>query len=63
MSLTFQWKDYKHGAASRTMTLAADEFIRRFLLHVLPDGFKRIRSYTWPSKRCSRWFQMATRWV
>ncbi|MEM5373360.1 transposase, partial [Paraburkholderia azotifigens] len=30
-----------------TMTLTADEFIRRFLLHVLPDGFKRIRSYGW----------------
>ncbi|KJK12587.1 transposase [Burkholderiaceae bacterium 16] len=44
-AVTFQWKDYKHGAASRTMTLAADEFIRRFLLHVLPDGFKHIRSY------------------
>jgi hypothetical protein len=44
-AVTFQWKDYRHGAASRTMTLAADEFIRRFLLHVLPDGFKHIRSY------------------
>lgn len=44
-AVTFQWKDYKHGAASRSMTLAADEFIRRFLLHVLPDGFKHIRSY------------------
>lgn len=44
-AVTFQWKDYKHGGASRTMTLAADEFIRRFLLHVLPDGFKHIRSY------------------
>ncbi|MGH8789357.1 MAG: IS91 family transposase [Cupriavidus necator] len=44
-AVTFQWKDYKHRGASRTMTLAADEFIRRFLLHVLPDGFKHIRSY------------------
>ncbi|UIF88511.1 IS91 family transposase [Cupriavidus sp. UYPR2.512] len=44
-AVTFQWKDYKHGAASKAMTLAADEFIRRFLLHVLPDGFKHIRSY------------------
>jgi hypothetical protein len=44
-AVTFQWKDYKHGAAHKTMTLAADEFIRRFLLHVLPDGFKHIRSY------------------
>jgi hypothetical protein len=43
--VTFQWKDYKHDAAHKTMTLNADEFIRRFLLHVLPDGFKHIRSY------------------
>jgi hypothetical protein len=41
----FRWKDYKHASAHKTMTLTADEFIRRFLLHVLPDGFKHIRSY------------------
>ena len=41
----FQWKDYRHEGQSKTMTLAADEFIRRFLLHVLPDGFQRIRYY------------------
>ena len=41
----FRWKDYKHPAAPKTMTLEADEFIRRFLLHVLPAGFKHIRSY------------------
>ncbi|MFL9937645.1 transposase, partial [Paraburkholderia sp. RL18-103-BIB-C] len=40
--VTFRWKDYKHPAAAKTMTLEADEFIRRFLLHVPPDGFKRI---------------------
>ncbi len=43
--VTFRWKDYKHGAEQKAMTLTADEFIRRFLLHVLPDGFKHIRSY------------------
>ncbi|MGF6673496.1 hypothetical protein OKW44_001348 [Paraburkholderia sp. WSM4174] len=43
--VTFLWKDYKHGATHKTMTLTADEFIRCFLLHVLPDGFKHIRSY------------------
>ena len=43
--VTFAWKDYKHGAAQRTMTLEASEFIRRFLLHVLPGGFQHIRSY------------------
>ena len=49
--VTFRWKDYRarDGAKGRewikTMTLAPDEFIRRFLLHVLPDGFHRIRHY------------------
>jgi hypothetical protein len=41
----FQWKDYRDGDQIKTMTLSADEFIRRFLLHVLPDGFQRIRYY------------------
>ena len=39
----FSWKDYRNGNRQRTMTLAADEFIRRFLLHVLPQGFQPIR--------------------
>src|SRR5262249_59950940 len=45
--VTFRYKDYcRSGQARyRTMTLAADEFIRRFLLHVLPKGFHRIRHY------------------
>jgi hypothetical protein len=45
--VTFRYKDYRRGgeARHRTMTLAADEFIRRFLLHVLPKGFHRIRHY------------------
>jgi Putative transposase len=41
----FQWKDYRTGGQVKTMTLSADEFIRRFLLHVLPHGFQRIRYY------------------
>jgi hypothetical protein len=41
----FQWKDYRDGGQVKTMILPADEFIRRFLLHVLPDGFQRIRYY------------------
>jgi hypothetical protein len=41
----FQWKDYRDGDQIKTMTLSADEFIRRFLLHVLPDGLQRIRYY------------------
>jgi Putative transposase len=41
----FRWHDYRHHDKSKVMTLAADEFIRRFLLHTLPDGFHRIRHY------------------
>jgi len=41
----FRWKDYRNGNRQKVMTLAADEFIRRFLLHVLPEGFQRIRYY------------------
>ena len=43
--VTFRYKDYRHGSQQKTMTLSADEFIRRFLLHVLPAGFHRIRYY------------------
>ena len=43
--VSFQWKDYRHPRQSKTMTLAAAEFIRRFLLHVLPPGFQRIRHF------------------
>jgi hypothetical protein len=43
----FKWKDYRNDGVARrkVMTLAANEFMRRFLLHVLPDGFHRIRHY------------------
>ena len=43
--VTFQWKDYQHGNRLSDMTLSADEFIRRFLLHALPKAFQRIRHY------------------
>ncbi|MBZ5723279.1 MAG: IS91 family transposase [Acidobacteriia bacterium] len=43
--VTFRYKDYRANGAEKTLTLAADEFIRRFLLHVLPDGFQRIRYF------------------
>jgi len=43
--VAFRWKDYRHHDQQKTMTLEADEFMRRFLLHVLPDGFQRIRHY------------------
>jgi len=43
--ITFRWRDYSHGNQTRTMTLEGDEFLRRFLLHVLPTGFVRIRYF------------------
>jgi hypothetical protein len=49
--VTFRYKDYRHDAQQKTMTLEADEFIRRFLLHVLPDGFQRIRYYGFLANR------------
>jgi hypothetical protein len=47
----FEWKDYRHGGTVKVMTLSAEEFIRRFLLHVLPDGFQRIRYYGFRGNR------------
>ncbi len=41
----FRWKDYAHGNRVKTMALLAAEFLARFLLHVLPDGFVRIRHF------------------
>lgn len=43
--VAFRWKDYRHHGRSKVMTQSTDEFIRRFLLHTLPDGFHRIRHY------------------
>jgi hypothetical protein len=43
--VSFRWRDYRHHDKLKLMTLAADEFIRRFLLHTLPEGFHRIRHY------------------
>ncbi len=46
-TVAFRWKDYriKSGNRQRVMRLSTPEFIRRFLMHVLPDGFQRIRHY------------------
>ena len=49
--VTFQWKDYRQHGQPKVMTLDAEEFIRRFLLHVLPEGFQRIRHYGFLSHR------------
>jgi Putative transposase/Transposase zinc-binding domain len=43
--VAFAWKDYRDGGAVKTMCLKPNEFIRRFLLHALPDGFHRIRHF------------------
>src|ERR1700682_3552122 len=49
--VTFRYKDYRHDAQQKTMTVEAEEFIRRFLLHVLPEGFQRIRYYGFLANR------------
>ena len=43
--VSFKWRDYKNASKEKVMTLTADEFIRRFLLHILPPGFTKIRHY------------------
>ena len=49
--VTFRWRDYAHGNRKRIMTVKAEEFLRRFLLHVLPRGFVRIRSFGFLANR------------
>ncbi len=49
--VSFRWRDYAHGSKQRIMTLDAQEFLRRFFLHVLPKGFVRIRHYGLLSNR------------
>ena len=53
-SVTFRWKDYAHGNQPAMMTLQVTEFIRRFLLHVLPKGLVRIRHFGFLANRCRR---------
>jgi hypothetical protein len=50
-SVTFSWKDYTDGNKRKNMTVPIIEFIRRFLLHVIPTGFVRIRHYGFLSNR------------
>jgi len=49
--VTFRWKDYARGNKKRTMTVSANEFLRRFLLHVLPRAFVRIRHFGFLTNR------------
>jgi predicted RNA-binding Zn-ribbon protein involved in translation (DUF1610 family) len=50
--VTFQWKDYAHENQSRTMTLSTMEFLRRFVQHILPRGFVRIRQSGFLANTC-----------
>jgi hypothetical protein len=50
--ITFHWKDYARDGERRTMTLTATEFLRRFVQHVLPRGFVRIRQFGFLANRC-----------
>ena len=52
--VTFTYKDRKHGNQKKMMTLSAEEFIRRFLLHVLPKGLMRIRYFGFMANRCKK---------
>ena len=52
--VTFRWKDYAHHSRSRAMTLTPEEFLRRFLQHVLPKGLPRIRYFGWLANRRRR---------
>jgi hypothetical protein len=51
-TVSFRWKDYRHGSQIRTRTLDVDEFLRRFLPHVLPKRFVRIRYFGFLAPRC-----------
>src|SRR5205085_1786739 len=50
--VTFRWKDYARGNKQRLMTLSAEEFLRRFVQHVLPRGFVRIRQFGFLANGC-----------
>jgi len=52
--VTFSYRDRKDGGRKKTMTVVAQEFIRRFLLHVLPDGFMRIRHFGFLANRSKK---------
>ena len=49
--VSFRWKDYRHDSRQKVISLDAHEFMRRFLLHVLPGGFQRIRHYGFLANR------------
>lgn len=52
--VTFKWRDYKDGSKEKLMTLTAQEFMRRFLLHILPPNFTKIRHYGFLASGCKK---------
>jgi len=56
--VSFTYKDYKHGAVTKTMTLDANEFLRRFCLHILPPKFVKIRHYGFLASRVKKKLKM-----
>ena len=52
--VTFTWKDYAHGSRQRVMALRAVDFLARFLRHLLPKGFQRIRHAGFLANRCRK---------
>ncbi|MEJ6654685.1 MAG: IS91 family transposase [Pseudomonas sp.] len=53
-SVTLDYKDYRQGTQPKQMTLSGEEFVRRFLLHILPKGLMRVRHYGFLANRCRR---------
>jgi len=51
-NVTLSYKDYRQGARQRQMVLSGEEFVRRFLLHILPKGLMRVRHYGFLANRC-----------
>ena len=56
-NISFRYKDYTDGCKQKTMTLEATEFLRRFCMHILPKGFRKIRHYGFLSNRCGPTFK------
>ena len=52
--ITFRYKDYKDNSQIKIMKLSATEFLRRFLLHILPEGYKKIRFFGFLSNSCKK---------
>lgn len=56
-AVSFRYKDYADAGKQKEMTISATEFLRRFCMHILPKGFRKIRHYGFLSNRCSQLFK------